>query len=59
MLNSELVRERVEHQTLMKELSKMDDVVLGQLSSGAGSFSRTGAGSFSQTGSRSFSIGKL
>ena len=33
MLNSELVRESVEHETLLKELSKMDGVILSQMSS--------------------------
>lgn len=41
MLNSELIREKVEHQTLMKDLTKMDDVVLSQMGNGreSGSFS--------------------
>lgn len=33
MLNSELVRESVEHETLMKELNKMDSLILSQMSS--------------------------
>ena len=32
MLNSELVRESVEHETLMKELNKMDSLILSQMS---------------------------
>lgn len=37
MLNSELIREKVEHQTLMKDLTKMDDVVLSQMGGQGGS----------------------
>lgn len=40
MLSSELVRESVEHETLMKELNKMDSLILSQMSS-AGSSSST------------------
>ena len=37
MLNAELVRETVEHETLMKEVSKMDSYLLSQMSAGASS----------------------
>lgn len=37
MLNNELVREKLEYQNLLKELNKMDDVVLSQMTSRTGS----------------------
>lgn len=47
MLNSELVRESVEHETLLKELNKMDNFVLSQMSSQSSSRSAAGNSSFS------------
>ena len=42
MLNSELVRESVEHETLLKELNKMDTQLLSQMSAvGKGSTKST------------------
>ena len=45
MLNAELVRETVEHETLMKEVSKMDSYLLSQMS--AGTASKLGTSTFS------------
>lgn len=47
MLNSELVRESIEHETLLKELNKMDNFVLSQMSSQSSSRSAAGNSSFS------------
>lgn len=44
MLNAELVRETVEHETLMKELNKMDSFVLSQMNASSGSKSSAGPG---------------
>lgn len=50
MLNAELVRETVEHETLMKELNKMDNFVLSQMSSS--SSTRGPSNSFSMRSSK-------
>jgi hypothetical protein len=51
ILHAELVRETVEHETLMKDLSKRDGYVLSQMSSG-GSRSARSAGASSTRGSK-------
>ena len=47
MLNAELVRETVEHETLMKELNKMDSFVLSQMSAGPSASRMGGSSTFS------------
>ena len=50
MLNAELVRETVEHETLMKEVSKMDTYLLSQMTAGT----KVGTSTFSSIRSSRF-----
>ena len=50
MLNAELVRETVEHETLMKEVSKMDTYLLSQMTAGT----KAGTSTFSSIRSSRF-----
>jgi hypothetical protein len=49
ILHSELVRETIEHETLMKDLTKMDSYVLAQMSAGGSRAGRSGGSSTLRT----------